>query len=64
MEYLNNCKGINRAWTNITENIKTSAEESVGLYELKQYETWFDAECSRCLVKGSRLKRSSYSNPI
>jgi len=41
------CDGedINRAWENIKENIKTSAKESLGLYELKQHKTWFDEEC-------------------
>jgi len=36
-------KNINRAWENIQENIKISAKESLGLYELKQHIT--------CLVK-------------
>ena len=37
--------GINRAWENIKENIKTSAKESLGLHELKQHKPWFDEEC-------------------
>jgi hypothetical protein len=32
-------------WGNITENIKTSAKESLGLYELQQHNSWFDEEC-------------------
>jgi len=32
-------KEINRAWENIQENIKTSAKESQGLYEIKQHMT-------------------------
>jgi len=35
---------INRAWENIKENIKTSAKESLGLYELKQHKPWLDEE--------------------
>ena len=31
------CEDINRAWENIKENIKTSANEILGLYELKQH---------------------------
>jgi hypothetical protein len=31
---------MNRAW----ENIKTSAKESLGHYELQQHEPWFDDE--------------------
>jgi hypothetical protein len=30
---------------NIKENIKIPANESLGLYELKQYKPWFDEEC-------------------
>jgi len=36
---------INSAWENIKENIKISTTESLGLYELKQYKSWFDKEC-------------------
>jgi len=36
-ENLRDSKDINRGWENIQENIKTLAEESLGLYELKQH---------------------------
>ena len=36
---------INRAWESIKENIKTSATESLGMYEMKQHKPWFDVEC-------------------
>jgi hypothetical protein len=36
----------NRAWEN---NIKTSAEESLGHYELQQHKPWFDDECSKLI---------------
>jgi len=42
LEKLNVSDDINRAWENIKENIKISAIESVGLYELKHHELWFD----------------------
>ena len=42
LENLDDSKDINRAWENIKENIKTSAKESLGLYELKQHKPWFD----------------------
>ena len=45
LENLSDNEGINRAWENIKENIKTSAKESLGLYELKQHKPWFDEEC-------------------
>ena len=37
LENLSDSKDINRAWYNIKENIKTSAKDSLGLYELKQH---------------------------
>jgi 50S ribosomal subunit-associated GTPase HflX len=36
LENLNDSEGINRAWENIKENIKTSAKESLCLNQLKQ----------------------------
>jgi len=35
LENLSYSEDINRAWETINENIKTSAKESLGLYELK-----------------------------
>ena len=37
---LNDSKAVNRAWENIKENIKTSAKECIGMYELKQHNPW------------------------
>jgi flagellar basal body-associated protein FliL len=45
LEYLKDSKDINRAWENIKENIKTSAQESQCLHELKQHKPWVDEEC-------------------
>ena len=45
LETLSDSADINRAWENIIENIKISAIESLGLYELKQYILLFDEEC-------------------
>ena len=36
MENLNADEEIDRTWENIKEDIKTSAEECLGLHELKQ----------------------------
>jgi hypothetical protein len=33
---------INRAWKTIRENIKISAKESIGYYELMKHKPWFD----------------------
>ena len=35
LDNISDREDINRAWENINENIKTSAKESLGLYELK-----------------------------
>jgi hypothetical protein len=32
----------NRAWENIRDNTKISAEENLGRYKLKQHKSWFD----------------------
>jgi len=38
-------RGIqHRAWQNITENMKITAKESLGLCELKQHKSSFDEE--------------------
>jgi len=50
LEELSDCKNINRAWENIKENVKTSAKENLGLYELKKHKPWFDEECG-CFFK-------------
>ena len=42
---LHDNEGINRAWENIKENIKTSTKESLDRRELKQHKHWFDEEC-------------------
>jgi hypothetical protein len=47
LENLNDSEDVNRAWENIKENIKISAKESLGLYELKLHKPWFDEEYSR-----------------
>jgi len=44
VENVNDSKDIHWAWENIRESTKTSAKESVGLYELKQHKPWFDEE--------------------
>jgi hypothetical protein len=33
---------INRTWESSRENIKISAKESLGFYELKKHKPWFD----------------------
>ena len=45
LENLIDSEDINRGWENIKANIKTSAKESLGLFELKQHKHWFGEEC-------------------
>jgi hypothetical protein len=56
LENLNVSEDINRTWENIKENIKISAQESLGLHERKQHKPWFDAECVQFLDKGKQAK--------
>jgi len=42
LENVNDEEDVNRIWEYIKENIKTSAEESLGLHELNQNKLWFD----------------------
>ena len=44
LENLNDNGDINWAWENIKVNIKTSAKESLGVYEWKQHKPWFDED--------------------
>jgi hypothetical protein len=36
---------INSAWETMKENIKISAKESLGYFELKKHKPWFDEGC-------------------
>jgi len=56
LENLSDSEGINRAWENIKENIKTSAKESLGLHELKQHKPWFGEECLHFLDQRKQAK--------
>ena len=42
LKNLSDGKDINKAWEDIKERIKTSAKESLVLYELKHHKPWFD----------------------
>jgi hypothetical protein len=37
---------INSAWKTIRENIKISAKESLGYFELKKHKPWFEKGCT------------------
>jgi hypothetical protein len=47
---------INTVWETIRENIKISAKESLGYYELKMHNPWFDEGCSKLLDQRKQAK--------
>jgi hypothetical protein len=47
---------INSAWETIIENIKFSARESLGYFELKKHKPWFDKGCSKLLAQRKEAK--------
>jgi hypothetical protein len=53
-------------WETVGENIKISAKESTGCYELKKHKQWFDEGCSKLLDqrKQAKLQRLQDSNEI
>ena len=63
LENLSDSEGINKAWENIKENIKTSAKESLVLHELKKHKLWFDEECFHFLDKRMLAKMQLVHDP-
>ena len=47
----------------IARNIQTSAEESLGVHELKQNKPWFDEECLGFLDQRKRAKMQWMQDP-
>jgi hypothetical protein len=47
---------INSAWETIRENIKISAKESLGYYELRKHKPWFDEGCSKLVDQRKQAK--------
>jgi hypothetical protein len=47
---------INRAWDTIRGNIKISAKESLGYYEVKKHKPWFGKGCSKLLTQRKQAK--------
>ena len=63
MENLRDSEDINTAWENIQENVKTSAKDSLGLYEMKQHKPWFDEECLSFLNQSKQAKMQWLQDP-
>jgi hypothetical protein len=47
---------INNAWETIRENIKISANQSVGYFELKKHKPWFNKVCTKLLDQRKQTK--------
>jgi hypothetical protein len=54
---------INSAWEAIRENIKFSAKESLGYFELKKLKPWFDKGCSKLLDQTKQAKLQWLQDP-
>jgi hypothetical protein len=54
---------INSSWETIRENIKFSAKESLGYFELKKHKPWFDEGCSKLLDQRKRHKLQWLHDP-
>ena len=63
LENLNVDEDENRIWENVKENIKTSAKESLGLHEWKQYKPWYDKECVDFLHQRKQAKMQWIQDP-
>jgi arginine utilization protein RocB len=63
VENLEESGDINRAWDNITENIKISAKESLDYCEPKLRKPWFDEECSKLVDRRKQAKLQWLQEP-
>jgi uncharacterized FlaG/YvyC family protein len=57
LENLEDSGDINRAWDSIRENIKISAQESLGYCEPKHRKPWFHEGCSNCSGCRTQMKQ-------
>jgi hypothetical protein len=56
LENLEDSGDINTGWHNIRENVKISAQESLGNCESKHRKPWFDEECSKLVYRRKLAK--------
>jgi hypothetical protein len=54
---------INSAWETIRENIKISAKESLGYYEMKKHKPWFEEGRSKLLDRRKQAKLQWLQDP-
>jgi hypothetical protein len=63
LEVLDAQMKVNSAWVTVRENIKISAKESLGYFELKKHTPWFDEGCSKLLGQGKQAKLQWLEDP-
>jgi hypothetical protein len=63
LENLEDSGDSNEAWDNIGENIKISAQESLGYCESKPREPCFDEECSKLVDRRKQAKLQLLQDP-
>jgi hypothetical protein len=54
---------INSAWETSRENIKISAKENLGYFELKKHRPWFGKGCSKLLDQREQTNLQWLQNP-
>jgi hypothetical protein len=54
---------INSAWEMIRENIKISAKDSLGYYELRKHKSWFNEGCSELLHQRKQVNLQWLKDP-
>jgi hypothetical protein len=54
---------ISGAWETFRDNIKISAKESLGYFELKKHKPWFDEGCSKLLDQRKEAKLQWLQEP-
>jgi hypothetical protein len=63
LEILEGSGAINGAWENIRQDIKISAQESLGYCEPKHRKPWFDEECSQLVDRKTQTKLQWLQDP-
>jgi Zn-finger nucleic acid-binding protein len=63
LENLEDNGDINGAWGSVRENIKTSAQESLGYCESKYRKVWFDEGCSKLVDQRKQAKLQWLQDP-
>jgi hypothetical protein len=54
---------INNAWDTNVENIKISAKESLGYFEMKKHKLWFGEGCQKLLDQRKEAKLQRLHDP-